>query len=59
MYDEAAALWDEILTVGEAKGWSADQTEREFLKGADGVPVTEAPLSVLQAFHAHLTGGAA
>jgi hypothetical protein len=60
VYDEAAALWDTILDAADDKhGWTADQTEREFLKGSEGVPVSEAPLATLQAFHAHLTGGAA
>lgn len=59
VYDEAAALWDDILVrANDRHGWSADQTEREFLKGSEGVPVTEAPITMLQAFHAHLIGGA-
>lgn len=58
-YDEAAALWDDILAAADDQhGWSAEQTEREFLKGSEGVPVSEAPIATLQAFHAHLTGGA-
>jgi hypothetical protein len=57
VYDEAAALWDEIVARGAERGWSAEQTEREFVKGSVGVPVAMAPLETLQAFHAHLTGG--
>jgi hypothetical protein len=59
VYDEAAALWDQILVTAAERGWSAEQTEREFLKGSVGVPVALAPLDALQAFYAHLTGGAA
>lgn len=60
VYDEAAALWDDILVAADAKhGWSAEKTEAEFMKGSVGVPVAIAPLDTLQAFHAHLTGGAA
>lgn len=59
VYDEAAALWDQILVTAAERGWSAEQTEREFEKGSMGVPVAMAPLETLQAFHTHLTGGAA
>jgi hypothetical protein len=52
-------LWDDILDrANDRHGWTAEQTEREFLKGSGGVPVSEAPLATLEAFHAHLTGGA-
>jgi hypothetical protein len=60
VFDEAAALWSDILDAADDKhGWSAEQTEAEFLKGSVGVPVDVAPIETLQAFHAHLTGGAA
>jgi hypothetical protein len=59
VYDEAAALWDQIVAAGAERGWSAEETEREFVKGSVGVPVAMAPVETLQAFHAHLTGGAA
>lgn len=59
VYDEAAKLWDDILEAAADKhGWSADETERAFLAGSDGVPVTEATIATLQGFLAHLTGGA-
>lgn len=58
VYDEAADLWDQILVVAAKRGWTAEQTEREFEKGSVGVPAAMAPLETLQAFHAHLTGGA-
>lgn len=59
VYDEAAALWDQIVEAAAGRGWSAEQVEREFVKGSMGVPVAMAPLDTLQAFYAHLTGGAA
>lgn len=60
VYDAAAALWDDILDAADDKhGWSVEKTEAEFMKGSVGVPVAIAPLETLQAFHAHLIGGAA
>lgn len=59
VYDEAAALWDQIVEAAAGRDWSAEQVEREFVKGSMGVPVAMAPLDTLQAFYAHLTGGAA
>lgn len=56
VYDEAAALWDQILAVAAERGWTAKQTEREFEKGSVGVPAAMAPLETLQAFHAYLMG---
>jgi hypothetical protein len=59
VYDEADALWDQIVAAAAEHGWSAEQTEQEFVKGSVGVPVAMAPLETLRAFYAHLTGGAA
>lgn len=60
VFDEAAAVWSDILDAADDKhGWSAEQTEAEFLKGSVGVPVDMAPVETLQAFYEHLTGGAA
>jgi hypothetical protein len=57
--DEGAELWGQILTVTEERGWTAEQTKREFEKGSEGVPPEMAPIATLQGFLNHLTGGAA
>lgn len=57
--DENALLWSDILDAADDKhGWTKEQTEREFLKGSEGVPVAMATVATLEAFLTHLTGGA-
>jgi recombination protein RecT len=56
--DEFTMLWGQILAAGARRGWSAEQTEREFAEGNNGVQAGASEIGPLQGFLAFLGGAA-
>lgn len=54
--DEFTALWKQILAAGERRGWTAEQTEREFAEGNNGVQAGASEIGPLRGFLAFLGG---
>lgn len=56
--DEFSAIWQKILAAGERRGWTPEQTEREFAEGNNGVQAGASEIGPLQGFLAFLGGAA-
>lgn len=56
--DEFTVLWSKILAAGERRGWTAEQTEREFAEGNNGIQAGASEIGPLQGFLAFLGGAA-
>jgi hypothetical protein len=56
--DEFTAIWQQILTAAEHRGWDAERTEREFAEGNNGIQAGASEIGPLQGFLTFLGGAA-